>query len=73
MLSSMGSGAGGATPSPQPQPQPQQQGQQLVNTQLQQAEILYQSQLEQLQMMGFHNRQANLNGELGGAGGESGG
>ena len=37
--------------------------QQMLGTQLQQAEVLYQSQLEQLQTMGFHNRQANLNGE----------
>ncbi len=39
------------------------QQQQLIGSQLQQAEVLYQSQLEQLQTMGFHNRQANLNGE----------
>jgi hypothetical protein len=31
--------------------------------QLQQAEVLYQTQLEQLQLMGFSNRQANLRGE----------
>ena len=30
--------------------------------QLAQAEVLYQSQLEQLANMGFHNRQANLRG-----------
>lgn len=36
--------------------------QQMFSSQLQQAENLYQSQLEQLQMMGFPNRQANLNG-----------
>ena len=36
---------------------------QLVNNQLQQAEVLYQSQLEQLQNMGFPNRQANLSGK----------
>ena len=29
---------------------------------MQQAEVLYQSQLEQLQTMGFPNRQANLRG-----------
>ena len=37
---------------------------QVVGNQLQQAEVLYQSQLEQMQNMGFPNRQANLNGEL---------
>ena len=67
MLSSGGSGVGGAggTTPPTSQSQAQQQGapQQLVGTQLQQAEVLYQSQLEQLQTMGFHNRQANLNGK----------
>lgn len=35
----------------------------LMASQMQQAEVMYQSQLEQLQTMGFHNRQANLNGK----------
>jgi len=51
-----GTGAGGLSP-------------QVVGNQMQQAEVLYQSQLEQLQNMGFPNRQANLNGELPASGG----
>lgn len=43
-------------------PQQQQQQQNMFGSQLQQAEVLYQSQLEQMQMMGFPNKQANLNG-----------
>ncbi len=39
-------------------------GSAVVGNQLQQAEVLYQSQLEQLQNMGFFNRQANLNGQF---------
>ena len=57
LLQQMLGGVVGAPPLPQQQ--------QLAGNQLQQAEVLYQSQLEQMQMMGFHNRQANLNGELG--------
>lgn len=61
MLSGIGSGGGasGTVPSSQPQQSPQQ----LLGVQLEQAEVLYRSQLEQLQTMGFPNRQANLNGE----------
>lgn len=58
----MGGGAGGMGGGGASVPPATQQQQQVV--QLQQAETLYQSQLEQLQMMGFHNRQANLNGKL---------
>lgn len=50
--SGAGGGAGGGV-SPQE-----------VNNQLQQAEVMYQSQLEQMQNMGFPNRQANLNGKV---------
>lgn len=54
-----GGGGMGVVPPATPQLQPQQV---LLGSQLQQAETLYQNQLEQLQMMGFPNRQANLNG-----------
>ena len=50
-------GAGG-----QQNPAPNVESQQLA-----QAEVLYQSQLEQLANMGFTNRQANLRGRLWGS------
>lgn len=51
-------GVAGGVPPAQQAPQPV-----LMGSQLQQAETLYQMQLEQLQTMGFHNRQANLDGK----------
>ena len=45
-------------------PLSQSQQLELGASQLQQAEVMYQTQLEQLQTMGFHNRQANLNGKV---------
>lgn len=63
MLSRVQGSPGGAGIPPAPSSSSPPQQQQQLGSQLQQAEVLYQSQLEQLQTMGFHNRQANLNGE----------
>jgi len=61
MLSQMQGGAGAAgRPAAGGAPPP---GSGIAGSQMQQAEVLYQSQLEQLQNMGFLNRQANLNGQ----------
>ena len=53
-----GGGGGGGSQAPPPNV-----GGAAVQGQLQQAEVLYQAQLEELSTMGFTNRQANLRGE----------
>ena len=58
-------GPSAATPQPSaaaPQPSAAQVAA-IARQQFQQAEVLYQSQLEQLHAMGFTNRQANLRGK----------